>query len=747
MTSSRAREISNLLSPSYTVSIGSSTIYDSINELPLSNVDNGSLSFVKSNSNLYGWSGNGWYKIITVNTDPVITQAPENLYTVSSRFDSSVTLSLLGRDSEEIPLLHSLSFDSNLSQLADLSFDSSQTYLQITPKSSDSIQEVVGYGGNSDVILSVTDGVNIVSSTSKVYISADSATPYSLGSALDSADAVVNMDNVSASAFPAFFVGGNPDLSTAIFSNTSATVYRYDLADPNDITSYNYIEAKSNYNTVGLYNNHVVRFSSDGSKAIIFHQYVPYSIDTHSDYGLEQGLQTLSGSLIGSNYQDISTSTKFSTNDYVVHYTSSSGYVTYVHYTDQNTSGPATQVNLSGLNGSAYCSQIYPYSGTYLNVLTDTGYMHRYNISSYMTNQANGSTLSSPTISSTALPSGQRASFQYHPYPNHRYLLYVLDTSTNPNKIVEYNTGSYMGLTLTNPTGRTYELSGTNQHGSNVPFNVADIFTNFSRFKFSDDYNWLYAQNVSDDQLFIYRINDPLSATNRLASIEFKYIAALTSSRSTIRYNSITTFDDEPFAVSPYGDTLFTHSGSTTRYEHNCATPFIPGQFKLKSYNTNLNSYLDYTPEKVFVPDNGQYIFSIRSNVLYALPMSEAWNVNSINTSNVVSLALTTLFPEDTTTEFNILGNQRFTISPDGKRLYLPLRLNKSDGSYEYVIREFIFGTSYDITTLKFYGVQFNYDFDLLDYPSVHFNANGTKLRLVGDYLHEKISEHTIITS
>ena len=87
------------------------TVYATINDLPLSGVDEGSMALVDSTDTLYIWSDNGWYKIALVNTTPSISNV-ESTYELSGTGADTV-IDIVAEDPEGIPITFSIASDTS----------------------------------------------------------------------------------------------------------------------------------------------------------------------------------------------------------------------------------------------------------------------------------------------------------------------------------------------------------------------------------------------------------------------------------------------------------------------------------------------------------------------------------------------------------------------------------------------------------------------------------------------------------
>mgnify|MGYP001029648176 FL=1 len=84
-------------------------IYDSINLIPLVNIDQGDLAFVTGNNRFYLSNGTGWYNIALVNEDPAIT-LETTTYIIED--GDSATVTPTATDPEGFPITWSSAFTS-----------------------------------------------------------------------------------------------------------------------------------------------------------------------------------------------------------------------------------------------------------------------------------------------------------------------------------------------------------------------------------------------------------------------------------------------------------------------------------------------------------------------------------------------------------------------------------------------------------------------------------------------------------
>jgi hypothetical protein len=140
-----------------------SKVYDSADLLPLSGNAAGDFGFVNSTNRLYLWNGIGWYNIALVNTTPTFDSggSPESSYTL----DSSVVITLLASDPEEVPITYSHVPSDSASNFATIT--QSDNVFTIT-RLSDAAIESNGYpsGGTFSITFRASDGINIAPAVS-----------------------------------------------------------------------------------------------------------------------------------------------------------------------------------------------------------------------------------------------------------------------------------------------------------------------------------------------------------------------------------------------------------------------------------------------------------------------------------------------------------------------------------------------------------------------------------------------------
>jgi hypothetical protein len=131
----------------------STTVYNIIAELPLSDNDIGDRAFVRENNRLYLWNGVGWFNIALINTSPTITQGPELVYALP-RDGTPVVVNLSASDPEGVPITWSSQVTSGtLGNTAVIT--QSNNVFTITPSTSE--DDI----GEFTITFTASDGINI----------------------------------------------------------------------------------------------------------------------------------------------------------------------------------------------------------------------------------------------------------------------------------------------------------------------------------------------------------------------------------------------------------------------------------------------------------------------------------------------------------------------------------------------------------------------------------------------------------
>jgi hypothetical protein len=138
----------------------STTVYATIDLLPLSGASTGDQAYVSGNNRLYIWNGSGWYNIALINTTPSISG-------VSSSYGLAVdgtatTVTITATDPEGIPITYSIASDTS-GNVATVSqgTGSNTNVFTITPSTN------TANGGTFSLTFRASDGVNIATAVSE----------------------------------------------------------------------------------------------------------------------------------------------------------------------------------------------------------------------------------------------------------------------------------------------------------------------------------------------------------------------------------------------------------------------------------------------------------------------------------------------------------------------------------------------------------------------------------------------------
>lgn len=134
------------------------TVYSTIAELPLTNIEAGSQAFVAENNRLYLWTGSGWFNIALINTNPTITGGPAASYMLS-RDGVPTVITLLAADPEGIPITWSHQVTGGvLGNIATITRNNN--VFTITPSTNEDNV------GTFQLTFTASDGVNIATAAS-----------------------------------------------------------------------------------------------------------------------------------------------------------------------------------------------------------------------------------------------------------------------------------------------------------------------------------------------------------------------------------------------------------------------------------------------------------------------------------------------------------------------------------------------------------------------------------------------------
>ena len=133
------------------------TVYDTIDDLPLSGLSDGREAFVSATNALYIWSDSGWYNIGLINTNPSITSGGAGTYNLASDGTATV-ITLTASDPEGIPITWSYSVTSgSLGSIATVS--QADNVFTITPSTNEA------HAGTFSLTFTASDGVNTATDT------------------------------------------------------------------------------------------------------------------------------------------------------------------------------------------------------------------------------------------------------------------------------------------------------------------------------------------------------------------------------------------------------------------------------------------------------------------------------------------------------------------------------------------------------------------------------------------------------
>jgi hypothetical protein len=137
----------------------STTVYATIDLLPLSGASTGDQAYVSGNNRLYIWNGSGWYNIALINTTPSISG-------VSSSYGLAVdgtatTVTITATDPEGIPITYSIASDTsgNVATVTQGTGANTNVFT-ITPTTN------TANGGTFSLTFRASDGVNIATAVS-----------------------------------------------------------------------------------------------------------------------------------------------------------------------------------------------------------------------------------------------------------------------------------------------------------------------------------------------------------------------------------------------------------------------------------------------------------------------------------------------------------------------------------------------------------------------------------------------------
>ena len=149
-------------SGSYTQAAGIA-VYNTAAQLPLVGNEAGDMAFVDSSDKLYLYSGEGWYNIALVNTNPTITTGPDGSYAFALD-GTPIVLTLAAEDPEGISITWSYSVTSGvLGSTATVS--QTDNVFTLTPSTDEND------AGVFSITFTASDGVNLATAASSFTLS------------------------------------------------------------------------------------------------------------------------------------------------------------------------------------------------------------------------------------------------------------------------------------------------------------------------------------------------------------------------------------------------------------------------------------------------------------------------------------------------------------------------------------------------------------------------------------------------
>lgn len=196
-------------------STGTMSVYSSIDSLPGS-AEEGTKALITSTNRLYIFANSGWYNIAIINSfNPQWITEPDGSYSLAID-GSTTTITVLGTDSDDVPITYIAVTDSDFDNFATISHDSDKHNVwTVTPTASS--------GSNSgSVTFKASDGVNLVqaisnftlnfsifqSSFTSMLLKADSDGTDNQIDASPSGRAITEVGGVNSTAFTPYHPGG-----------------------------------------------------------------------------------------------------------------------------------------------------------------------------------------------------------------------------------------------------------------------------------------------------------------------------------------------------------------------------------------------------------------------------------------------------------------------------------------------------------------------------------------------------------
>ena len=193
-----------------TISVGGTTVYNSISNFPVSGNNAGDLAFTDSDDSLYIFTGQGWFKIGIINVAPTITSGPDASYFLNKDGTATV-ITLVAADPEGIPITWSYAVTAgSLTNGGGTTATVSQNnnIFTITPSTNSA------YAGAFSITFTASDGVNIATAASSFTLS-----------------------------FSTFAYDSTKNTSTTNAVTSTPTTLWFDIADEYNVTIYDNIVA------------------------------------------------------------------------------------------------------------------------------------------------------------------------------------------------------------------------------------------------------------------------------------------------------------------------------------------------------------------------------------------------------------------------------------------------------------------------------------------------------------------------
>ena len=219
----------------------STTVYATIDLLPLSGASTGDQAYVSGNNRLYLWNGSGWYNIALINTTPSISGA--NATYDLARDGTATTVTITATDPEGLPITFSIASDTsgNIATVTQ-GTGSNTNVFTITPSTNSA------HAGTFSLTFRASDGVNIATAVSSftlafsvqysnyttaliTSVGADSAVNNAFDDASTSNHTITATGDVTQNTFSPYrsggystYISGGNDQNLYIASNTATAV-------------------------------------------------------------------------------------------------------------------------------------------------------------------------------------------------------------------------------------------------------------------------------------------------------------------------------------------------------------------------------------------------------------------------------------------------------------------------------------------------------------------------------------------